>query len=140
MSAANGSTVPGETVSDSKGKGKAAEQAQGQSHDVSMDEDEDSSAEESGNEEPVSRYILLACAILHLPFHVLYITIVSGYKLLTDCFSQMKRMSKVDEHYPPKHGETPPISLTSSLANLTLFLKLKKPTKTTWKRSTPPTS
>lgn len=58
MSAANGSTVPGETVTaGSKGKGKAVEQAQGQSHDVSMDEDEDSSAEESGNEEPVSRHI-----------------------------------------------------------------------------------
>jgi hypothetical protein len=52
MSAANGSAVPGETVTDSKGKGKAVEQPQ--SHDMSMDEDEDSSAEESGNEEPVS--------------------------------------------------------------------------------------
>ncbi len=52
MSAANGSAVPGETVTDSKGKGKAVDQPPVQSHDMSMDEDEDSS-EESGNEEPV---------------------------------------------------------------------------------------
>jgi hypothetical protein len=54
MSAANGSAVPADTVTDPKGKGKAAEQPQTQSHDMSMDEDEDSSEEESGNEEPVS--------------------------------------------------------------------------------------
>lgn len=50
MSAANGSAVPGENVTNTKGKGKAVEQ----SHDMSMDEDDDSSEEEeSGNEEPV---------------------------------------------------------------------------------------
>lgn len=65
MSAANGSAVPGDRVTDSKGKGKAVEQLQqGQSHDMSMDEEEDSSeAEESGNEEPVS----LPCLIYFLP-------------------------------------------------------------------------
>jgi hypothetical protein len=57
MSAANGSAVPGETVTESKGKGKAVDQAQAQSHDMSMDEDEDSS-EESGNEEPVSSHLV----------------------------------------------------------------------------------
>jgi hypothetical protein len=52
MSAANGSAVPGETITEhSKGKGKAIEQP----NDMSMDEDEDSSeGEESGIEEPVS--------------------------------------------------------------------------------------
>ena len=54
MSAANGSVVPGETVTNTKGKGKAVEQSQ--SHDMSMDEDEDTSeGEESVNEEPVSQ-------------------------------------------------------------------------------------
>jgi hypothetical protein len=54
MSAANGSAVLGETVTNAKGKGKAVEQSQ--SHDMSMDEDEDSSeGEESVNEEPVGQ-------------------------------------------------------------------------------------
>lgn len=53
MSAANGSTVPGETVTNVKGKGKAVEQPQpAQNYDMSMDEDEDTSEAESGNDEP----------------------------------------------------------------------------------------
>lgn len=56
MSAANGSAVPGERTTDSKGKHKSGEQPQSaQNHDMSRDEDEDTSeGEESGNEEPVS--------------------------------------------------------------------------------------
>ena len=55
MSAANGSAVPGETVTDAKGKGKAVDQVHSQ--DMSMDEDEDSSeGEESGNEPVSSRF------------------------------------------------------------------------------------
>lgn len=55
MSAANGSTVPGETVTNIKGKGKAVEQPRpAQNDDMSMDEDEDTSEGESGNDETVS--------------------------------------------------------------------------------------
>jgi hypothetical protein len=69
MSAANGSAVPGETVTDNKGKGKAVEQPQ--SHDMSMDEDEDSSAEESGNEEPVSFASCIPCNPVASTFHAI---------------------------------------------------------------------
>jgi hypothetical protein len=73
MSAANGSAVPGEIVTNAKGKGKAVEQSH--SHDMSMDEDEDSSeGEESANEEPVS-YIPShlsspALSLYPSPFHI----------------------------------------------------------------------
>lgn len=78
MSAANGSAVPGETVTDAKGKGKALDQVQGQ--DMSMDEDEDSSeGEESGNEPVSSRFYPTSFPQQQQRYTMFFTTIIPSY-------------------------------------------------------------